>query len=183
MKVPLKSCIGFELKSAIVFKWDIDEQKSTICKQLLAYKLTSCLFLCCCCEASICISPYYRRCSQKIDCLRCFLSKPWNRQCMWSAKQLINMLPPGEMVEADNGYRGEPNHIWVKDDCVSCSDRRAKRRARARHETVNKRVKQFSILTQTFRHDRSKHQAAFYLAAVIMQMMFESGERPFQCSY
>ena len=52
--------------------------------------------------------------------------------------RLIHKLASKEKVEADRGYRGERSKVRTPDDYYSQVDRRAKRRARARHETVNK---------------------------------------------
>jgi len=87
------------------------------------------------------------------------------------------------MVESDNGYRGESQWIRRKDDYVSRTDRRAKKRARSRHETVFGRVKQFHILQDIFRHGGDKHQVVFESVVVITQITFDNGEGPFQCRY
>jgi DDE superfamily endonuclease len=96
---------------------------------------------------------------------------------------LMHHLAVGELVEADRGYRGRDVKARTPDDFVSQSDKRAKERARARHETVNRRLKQWRCMGQKWRHCRSKHKLAFGAVAVITQMAFESGERPFQCRY
>lgn len=46
----------------------------------------------------------------------------------------------------------------------------AKYQARARHEHVNQRLKEFSALQQVFRHDINKHATVFLAAAVITQL-------------
>ena len=92
-------------------------------------------------------------------------------------------LGPGEMVEADAGYPGEPRTVRVPRTYVSTTDRLAKERARARHETVNKRLKQWDCLKKPFRHDRRKHMIVFKAVAVITQLCFEAGEGPFQLRY
>jgi hypothetical protein len=93
------------------------------------------------------------------------------------------MLSHGEMVEADRGYRGELSKVRTPNDYVSQTDKKAKKRARARHETVNKRLKQFTCLKQRFRHDLQKHRLVFAAAAVCTQLSIENGELPFQCAY
>ena len=59
---------------------------------------------------------------------------------MFSSK-IGSMLQPGEKVEADLGYRGDLSKIRHAGVFVLYADRRAKRRARARHETVNNSFK------------------------------------------
>ena len=89
------------------------------------------------------------------------------------------MLGPGEMVVADKGYRGDikcctplnaknPHHL------------KAMSHARARHETVNRRLKQFKVLQIGFRHHRTKHHLAFRAVASMTQLMFNHGYKPFQ---
>jgi hypothetical protein len=97
--------------------------------------------------------------------------------------KLIDHLAPGEMVEADKGYRGERHKIRTADNYLSRTDRKAKKKARARHETVNKRLKQWGCLKQIFRHDPRKHKLVFKAVAVCTQLCFEHGETPFQVSY
>ena len=50
-------------------------------------------------------------------------------------------LSPGEKVQADLGYRGEPDYIVLPTGVNDIGQR-----VRARHETVNKRFKQWGIL-------------------------------------
>jgi hypothetical protein len=96
---------------------------------------------------------------------------------------LKHRLVPGEMVETDKGYKGEPTCARTPEDYVSYIDKKAKSRARSRHETVNKRLKQWGCLNQTFRHDRRDHKLCFAAVAVCTQLSFERGERPFHCYY
>ena len=96
---------------------------------------------------------------------------------------LRGMLNPGEKVEADSGYRGELATIRHPGVFVSRSDKRAKGRARARHETVNGRLCNFKVLKATYRHSLKKHKTFFLSVAVITQLSFDCGERPFQLNY
>jgi hypothetical protein len=63
------------------------------------------------------------------------------------------LLWGGEMVEGDCGYRGEPMKSRLPLECLLESDKRVKDCARARHETVNCRFKQWGCLHETYRHD------------------------------
>ena len=95
---------------------------------------------------------------------------------------LKHRLAAGEMVVADKGYRGDrktrtPAHR------VSETDTRAMKKALSRHETVNKRIKQFNILTQKFRHPLRKHKDAFYACCLCTQVMFLRGEGPYKVTY
>ena len=80
------------------------------------------------------------------------------------------ILEPGENVVADSGYRDER--------CVQAKDippqwRPLHSRIRARHECINRRFKQFSALTTTFRHDVSKHGLVFHAIANLTHLQME----------
>ena len=90
----------------------------------------------------------------------------------------------GEKCEADGGYRGELNTTRHPHVFISKDDLLAKGRARARHETVNRRVKQFDCLAKTFRHHEvDKHKHMFCACVVLTQIVFNLGAKPFQCKY
>lgn len=95
---------------------------------------------------------------------------------------LKGKLGPNEMVVADKGYRGDskcktPYHY------ISRTDRRASRKALTRHETVNKRLKQFRVLKQQFRHPLWRHKDCFYACAVITQVSMNRGEKLYKVTY
>ena len=92
------------------------------------------------------------------------------------------MLNADEKVEADAGYRGEAN-VRIPTDYVSKSDKRAKNKARARHETVNARFKDWKVLSCTYRHRIQTHKYVFKAVAVCTQLSFENGEPPFKVHY
>ena len=81
------------------------------------------------------------------------------------------MLLPFEMVEADAGYRGEPACVSDKTHWLTEEQKDQKDTVRARHETVNRRFKQWNILQAVFRHDISKHECVFHAIAAITQML------------
>jgi DDE superfamily endonuclease len=76
-----------------------------------------------------------------------------------------------ERVEADRGYRGEPLYISTPDDCLNDDQKIAKAHARARHEHVNRRLKEFSALQQVFRHDINKHATVFWLLLLLHSLL------------
>jgi hypothetical protein len=96
---------------------------------------------------------------------------------------LKHYLDEHERVEADKGYRGDAsiktygplytdvNYVAMKADVA------------ARHETVNKRLKQYGCLTTRFRHDVAKHAACFRAVAVLTQLAIEYGEPLYQVAY
>ena len=59
---------------------------------------------------------------------------------------LKKKLVPRERVEADGGYRGDIR-ISDPEDAANLRDTLMKSAARARHETVNRRFKQFECMT------------------------------------
>jgi len=96
--------------------------------------------------------------------------------------RLKHLLAPNELVEADKGYKWD-DRCRNPDSYVSRSDQRASRRARARQETINHRLKVFNVLNRTYRHDRRKHQWCFVSCAVLVQMSINNNEKPWQVRY
>jgi hypothetical protein len=96
---------------------------------------------------------------------------------------LMLKLMPNEFVEADNGYRGQYDKIRTPVDYRNDEEKKQKARARARHETVNKRFKQFGILGSTFRHNLDKHQMVFRAVVVLTQLSIENGEVAFGAEF
>lgn len=98
---------------------------------------------------------------------------------------LKHYLDKDERVEADNGYQGEepmfcktPGGFSSRAEGDDAKDSR--RRLRARHETVNKRLKDFAILSQTYRHNLEDHAFIFRAVVVLTQLGIESGEPLFE---
>ena len=99
-------------------------------------------------------------------------------------RDLRQRLLPGEMVECDGTYLGEPacRHKHI---IRNVADGRAKAAARARHETVNGDIKVFGCLGSAgpWRHDRHLHKYCFGAAAVLTQLSYNLGNRPYQVNY
>lgn len=94
------------------------------------------------------------------------------------------MVEPGvEKVIADQGYRGEQDHVYVDNVFITAEGKKQKALVRARHETVNKRFKQFNILSRVFRHDVAKHGPVFMAVAVLSQLAIKMGEPLFSVDY
>jgi hypothetical protein len=92
-----------------------------------------------------------------------------------------NILEEGEMVETDAGY-GYHGVAYVsdrivrsRDDFASEQERMEKSELRARHETCNRRFKNWGILKQQFHKNKKKHQNVFYAIAVMTQLSIDSG--------
>ena len=90
---------------------------------------------------------------------------------------LKHQLAKGESVEADRGYRGEPQCVSVPSDYSSQKQKIAKDHARARHEHINGRLKQFACLSHIFRHDVQKHSDVFWSVAVVTQLSLIYGDK------
>jgi len=82
-------------------------------------------------------------------------------------------LLPDEKVVADSGYR---DSACIQEDDVVGEEKRLHSIARARHETVNRRLKQFYVLGHRFRHQVGLHSVCFHAVANLVQLMFENGE-------
>ena len=97
---------------------------------------------------------------------------------------LKQLLDENERVEADDGYVGEdPLHVKAPASMVHDEKRRIMRsRVRSRHETVNKRLKQFKCLETVFRHDVQLHGMCFRACAVLTQLEIENGSPLFSVS-
>ena len=97
--------------------------------------------------------------------------------------KLKGQLEDDEMVEADNGYSGEPRKVRKKCEYVSKTDKLAKSLALARHETINSNLKRWKILVASYRHKRDTHSIVFKAVVVMTQLGFMRGEKPFQVEY
>lgn len=91
---------------------------------------------------------------------------------------LKEKIPVGKRVIADKGYRGENEIISTPNDFDPPVLKGFKKRARARHETFNGRIKRFAILTERFRHrtndDLKYHKKVFEACVIICQFEIES---------
>lgn len=81
----------------------------------------------------------------------------------------------GEKTLADLGYADQNFFILP-----NYNNTTAHERIMSRHETVNKRFKQFQALKQPFRHELDKHPMVFHAVANLTQLMIENGEPLFK---
>ena len=80
---------------------------------------------------------------------------------------------------ADRGCRGDPR-ICAPDDAHNKEHKYAMSVLRARHETLNGRLKNWGCLRQIFRHDRNKHHMVLQTAVVVAQINISIGNPLFQ---
>ena len=94
---------------------------------------------------------------------------------------LVHKMEEGERVEMDDGYVGSsPRYVKCPKCIGNLPERREmQQRVRSRHETVNRRFKQFAILRQEFRHDITLHACVFVSIAVLTQISIENGDKLF----
>ena len=81
---------------------------------------------------------------------------------------LVHVLQPGERVIADSGYRGDDHFLTP----TGLNDQFSRVTAvfRARHESVNGRLKTFNVLSCTFRHGLDKHKICFLAVVNMVQI-------------
>jgi hypothetical protein len=96
-------------------------------------------------------------------------------------RNLKSNIPFGKRVIADSAYSGEDNlTISVTRNEDSAEVKAFKARAKSRQETFNSRIKVFSILNTTFRHNIDFHQTAMESICVLAQYDLESGHELFE---
>ncbi|OQR90516.1 hypothetical protein THRCLA_09312 [Thraustotheca clavata] len=88
----------------------------------------------------------------------------------------VYAVEPGEVTLADKGYRDKNYFVFPSDER---HDARRQKEIMARHETCNRRLKQFKILSSTFRHDLHLHPICFHAVANCTQLMIELGHELF----
>ena len=96
--------------------------------------------------------------------------------------KLKGMLTVGEKVGADNGYKGD-DKVLTPNDSINDVHKKAMSNARARHETINRRLKTWGILKQVFRSKLAKHHIAFRSVLVLEEIAIENGHPPFQVAH
>ena len=92
----------------------------------------------------------------------------------WQGGLKDRLLHHKEVAVADKGYRGEEDYIDLPDE-GSTMHQAMMSRACARHETCNRRFKQFAILGNRFRHSINWHRTIFHAVAVLTQINIDQG--------
>ena len=104
---------------------------------------------------------------------------------LWTDRKIFNAalrgeLDEGELAIGDGGYKGvgcrtPTGYNTLLDRMCSV--------ARARHETVNHRFKEWSCLNNVYRHDRREHYQFFAPIALLVQLGIEQEGMVFQFAY
>ena len=104
----------------------------------------------------------------------------FNDDSIAKQKGFCAALGPRERFLADSIYSG-----WrpIVPTGRNNADEKMKNRARARHETVNARLKRFGALKQVFRHRLDQHGSVFHAIATICQVEIEEGSHLFPVDY
>lgn len=102
-----------------------------------------------------------------------------------SRQAFVSFLDDDEMAVADRGYRGELKRIKTPDfhHFRTADEYGEAAVARARHETVNKRLKNKNVLVRPFRHPLQFHSSCFRAVCVIEQLNIENGHPVFDVQY
>lgn len=113
----------------------------------------------------------------------------WTNHCVWirgpypggqtNDKGMFNdalkdKIPPGKKALGDSIYRGDQDICISKNKQDTPEVRKFKRRALARHEAFNGRLKRYDCLSNNFRHSMAKHKISFEAVAVICQYQIEN---------
>lgn len=85
-----------------------------------------------------------------------------------SRQLFVHFLDSGERSLADKGYNDTTFFILPTEE-----NHNRHKKIMSRHETVNKRIKQFKVLSQPFRHDLTKHKICFHSVVNITQLIIK----------
>jgi hypothetical protein len=97
---------------------------------------------------------------------------------------LVHFLEPYKRVKADNGYRGHADKVKCpKNDVNPAKSLKMQGHVRVHHKTLNRRLKNWGILSQVFCHDIWHHGDVFRACAVITQLTIMHGELLFAVEY
>ena len=87
---------------------------------------------------------------------------------------ILSHMNTDEKGMADNGYDGESKYITpIRGSGLTNNEKMYNRWVRtglARHENINKRLKQYKVLNTVFRHDEEFHNKCFMACAVLTQL-------------
>jgi hypothetical protein len=89
--------------------------------------------------------------------------------------KLEGMVPPGKLFTADKKYCDLPTKSLFEIG-KTLPRLKFKRRAPARHEALNSRIKQFGCMENCWRHDRAKHVVLFEFCVMVIQYKLDCGE-------
>ena len=94
------------------------------------------------------------------------------------------MLDKDELANVDDGYKGEDPQLAMSSSGICYMEeprlKAIRKWLRKWHETFNKRIKQFKVLSTTFHHPLEKHSSCFHACCILTQVFFKmSCKAPF----
>ena len=90
---------------------------------------------------------------------------------------MISFLDDNEFVEADDSYIAEPMKAKTPGfSSHTAEDRELHQHVRNRNESINSCLKEWKSLEGKCRHGLTKHSVMLHAAAVVLQIMLDSGE-------
>jgi hypothetical protein len=96
--------------------------------------------------------------------------------------KLVHHLIPGERYVADRGYRDGGLHADTPTG-FNNPKQRMQSLVRARHETLNSRLKKFNILSTRYRNNINTHYLIFHALCNVLQVEIEQGAILFPIDY
>lgn len=88
---------------------------------------------------------------------------------MLARESYVLLVDPGELTLADKCYKDK--RFFILKSAMNAEEHQ---RIMA-HETINKRMKQFKILKNEYRHKLEKHPTVFLAIGNLTQLMIENG--------
>ena len=95
---------------------------------------------------------------------------------------VIRYIATGEKILADGGYN-DGNRFFSTPTGINDVTQRMRSLCRARHETVNGRMKNFKVLSTRFRHGLEKHKICFTAILNIVQIYIMLYDTNFEVYY
>ena len=96
---------------------------------------------------------------------------------------LHHVLGPGETYIADRGYFAGDAPSLTPNDPATDEQWNAWSVLRARHETLNSRLKNFNILSRKYRHNLQRHGEVFWAVANVVQLDIQTESPLFDVLY
>lgn len=91
----------------------------------------------------------------------------WPDLCI-ARQHFVDFLDPKERTFADKGYNDAKFFILPTE-----ANKNRHERIMSRHETVNKRIKQFRVLSTPFRHSLNRHKMCFHSVINLTQLVIK----------
>lgn len=83
----------------------------------------------------------------------------------------VHAVRAGEKTIADRGYPDDT--FFILPNNLNANKHK---RIMSRHETINKRIRHFKVLKETFRHDLDLHPIIFHAVVNLVQLQIQDGE-------